>query len=190
MTMSKKLEDIRTHLNELVSEATSQENELLESIRLSERILHDATSRMNTAYADANVSEYHTAQDERRQAQDAIEMYKAKLDSLKSNPLITREDYSSLLADITAEQEKAERKAFRRITKLIEEAIDINTHLLNEIQSGDECLSRLQIECFKDPDYLNAPNGAKQFRVKKWKDYKVPYFVEYLKNSDFFKAAH
>ena len=188
--MSKKLEDIRIHLDQLVLEATSQENELLESIRLSERILNDATSKMNTAYAEANVSEYHTAQDERRQASDAIEMYKAKLDSLKSNPLITREEYSSLSQDITDEQEKAEKKAFRRITKLIEEAIDINAHLLKEIQAGDECLSRLQIECFKDPEYLNAPDGAKRYRVKKWNDYKVPYFVDYLKNSDFYKASH
>ena len=184
------LSEIRKKLDLIKTDETAREQMILEEVDASRRALKAAEDEMKKKKEVSDVRGYGRAIIDKHRAQDNINFYTSQLENLKSRPLITRAEYLSTLEKVEAEQRAINAAAQSKIVRLIDEAVEIAKEAEADIADGNHCLMILQVDCFKDPEYLVAIDEFKPFKHKKWSDSTVGDFVDGLKESDFYKNAH
>ena len=185
--MTNKINEIRQELDSLLLANNEEKDRSRELVETARKAQDAATIETAEAYKAADVKRYHAAQDACRAAADAIKMHSARLAEAERAQLITAGEYADRVHIIEAEQEAAYNKAYSQIAGLIDKAAEINKQLQKDIEAGDDCLKVLQVDCFKDPEYMNAPEAVKYYKLKHWTRQEVPQFVDFMLESEFYK---
>lgn len=184
-----RLSEIRHKIDALRIDEKTREQLFVAEIDAAQAAIEAAEVEMKKSYNTVNTRGYARAMNDRRRAQDRKNIYNERLSQLRESPLITRAEYVSTAHDVNAAQEAILKAAHLKIVQLIDEAAAIARQAEEEVAEGDACLKTLQVDLYKDPEYLSTIDGLKPFKLKKWRDNTVPRFVEDLKASTFYRNA-
>lgn len=188
--MNAVINEIRQELDALILADKEKRAALQEKISAARDAQTAAMIDAAEAYKRAKVERYHKAQEAQRAATDAIEMQSARLAEMEAAPLITPEEYQERIQTIEAEQAATYKAAYMKISKLIDKAAEICDKMQEDITAGDNCMKLLQVDCYKDPDYMNAPEGVKVYKLKHWHAQDVQQFAAFLRESEFYKNTN
>ena len=142
-----------------------------------------AQEEAEKAYKKAKVEDYHKAQEEARINHDAIQMYAAKLEDLKKEPVITKEKFNELreeIADYLGGVVEEDKESLR---ELVKEMIDIRDTEEPILDEGNALIEHLQKDLLKDPCGLFTANGnfiPQPNQVKRFKDYTILEFLRFV----------
>lgn len=137
------------------------------------------------AYKKAKVEDYHKAQEEARVNHDAIQMYAAKLEELKKEPLITKAQFDEMRADIAEHLGGIVAEDKESLREIVKEMLEIKESEGAILEEGNALIEHLQKDLLKDPCGLFAANGnfiPQPNQVKKFRDYSVSEFLNFVTN--------
>lgn len=164
--LTKTLKEMRNRLDALKSANLAEVEKVNAQIETARQMLDKATDAAADAYAKGDERAYHKASDSIRVANDAIEMYRTKLDELATKPLVTEREYRDSIEAVMTELDCVVAQARCDILPLVEQLNEINDAMLDAISYGDAILYDLQRKVFKDThserDVMYDPNGRKQ----------------------------
>lgn len=133
-----------------------EEIELLQQkARESEESAKNAWESMEQCMIDDDIKGYRKAKSEKLAADDAVEMYRTKLERLKEKPLITKEDYDARLIDIKQIWNDAGNAARNEIQALASKISEIMGCYYGITERTNACLHLLQHDIYKDADRQN-----------------------------------
>lgn len=164
--ITENLKEMRNRLDALKSANLEEIEKVNSMIETAKQMLDKATADAAEAYAKDDTKGYHRASDNIRVANDALEMYRTKIDELATKPLVTEAEYRAGIEAVMAELDSVVAKARRDILPLVEQLNKINDAMLDAISYGDAIFYDLQRKVFKDThserDVMYDPNGRKQ----------------------------
>ena len=184
-----RISEIRRDLDALRIDEETREQMFVAEINAAEAAIAAADDEMKKSYNTVNTRGYARAMNDRRRARERKNIYNDRLSQLRESPLITRAEYVATANDINAAQEAIFKAAHLKIVRLIDEAAAIAKQAEEEVAEGDACLKVLQVDLYKDPEYMTTIDELKPFKLKKWRDYTVRGFVDSLTESDFYQNA-
>lgn len=144
-----------------------------------------ALEEAEKAYKKAKVEDYHKAQDEARISHDAIQMYAAKLEELKKEPVINKAKFDELRAEIADYLGGIVAEDKESVRDLVKDMVDIKESEGAILEEGNALIEHLQKDLLKDPCGLFTANGnfiPQPHQVKKFKDYSVAEFLRFVTN--------
>lgn len=97
------LKEMRNRLDALRADNLAEIAKTEETIKTAKEALAKANAAAADAYARGDIKSYHKAGDDRRTAEDVLEMYLTKLDQLETEPLISEAEYKEGIAAVVAE---------------------------------------------------------------------------------------
>ena len=160
-------------------------NMLTESADLEERIeiareqMKSANKAMDEATTCGDVKAYQKAKAECRNFGDEIEMYTKRIDILKNHPLISGEEYERGVLLIMDGLKEVSDDAKKQMLNHLEQIKTIAADCSAEITRGNEVLQQWQGDIFREK--------TSSFTRKKFEDYFVLQFAEYIFESAFYK---
>lgn len=118
---------------------------------------------------------YKKAVTEQREAVDIKHFHIDKIDRLKTDPLIDDERYNELTQKIKGQLQLESDKAVNRVNELLNELKDIGDNLSEKINYGNELLSTLQHDIYKDDASIKTASGRMRVSSKenRHKDYSI-----------------
>lgn len=150
--------------------------QLQEEIASAEADEQAAKQRVIDTRKNDDPKEYSKAIADQRTASDVLGFYTGKLEKLKAEPLISKEQYDTYtqLITITLDKLNTEKKIEAR--KLLEELLVIEPELVINLEKGNEILSYLQRDLFKDDATWTNSKGEKipmEHLKNRYKDYSM-----------------
>lgn len=142
-----------------------------------------ALEEAEKAYKKAKVEDYHKAQEEARTNHDAIQMYAAKVEELKREPVITKAKFDELREDIAEYLGVIVAEDKENLRDLVSEMVEIKDREGHFLTEGNALIEHLQKDLLKDPCGLFAKNGdfiPQPHMIKKFKDYSVSEFLNFV----------
>ena len=167
------VKEIEEKRNKIVAEYTQK----LEAAKEREAAALEAAEK---AYKKAKVEDYHKAQEEARINHDAIQMYAAKLEDLKKEPVITKAQFEELRADIAENLGDIVAEDKESLREIVKEMLEIKESEGAILEEGNALIEHLQKDLLKDPCGIFCANGnfvPQPNQVKKFKDYSVAEFL-------------
>lgn len=151
-----------------------------------------ATEEAIEAFSKADMQLYHQAQDAIRTAEDAIKMYEGLIAETDSKPLIDRDTYTTLKAEIIAALD-CTVEDFDKETEAVIEAQEARADkFYDTIRQGNEMLETLCNHLLRPSNYAEMADGRRVL-VKKNITYNNPSsvgLIDYLTGSSFYKERH
>ncbi len=136
-------------------------------------------------YADADVKNYHKAQDTYRTATDAIAMYENKLKALDDEQLITKEEFNAYYDGIQCELDAINAEAAIKIVEIIDKQIaPICEQTSGMIEHANELLKTLQLSFLKDRRAEEIPT-----LLRKYSDSSVSGYMHFLRGTHLYKKG-
>ena len=172
------VKEIEEKRNKIVAEYTQK----LEAAKEREAAALEAAEK---AYKKAKVEAYHKAQEEARINHDAIQMYAAKLEDLKKEPVITKAKFEELRADIAANLGDIVAEDKESLREIVKDMLEIKESQGAILEEGNALIEHLQKDLLKDPCGLFAANGnfiPQPHQVKRFRDYSVSEFLNFVTN--------
>lgn len=147
--LSNGLEEIEKELQHVVATHNEEVQEFQAEINKAEEEAQKAKEHMAEAKKGDNPKEYAQAVAEQRTANDIVGFYEGKLNKLKSEPLITEDEYREYTRRIKSEMDKINKQASNRASELIEELEAIQSELNPAHTKTNELLNNLQNSIYK-----------------------------------------
>lgn len=147
-------------IRDTLSKRDKQAESSLELISQAEENIISIDRRMEEAAKDGDPLEYKKAKQEKEDAQDIKEMYERRYNAFIRKPLIEKDDYDRIKAEILAEYGALQLKAKGELARLAEEMKAISDHLNTAITETNKALRSLQHDLFMDGDRMKAKNGS------------------------------
>lgn len=145
----------------------------------------EALEAAEKAYINAKVEEYHKAQEEARLSHDAMQMYAAKLEGLKKEPVIDKAKFDELREDIAGYLGEIVEKDKESLRDIVREMLEIEESETAILKEGNDLIEHLQRELLKDPCGMFSAKGTfvpQPHKVKKFNDYSVAQFLSFVTN--------
>lgn len=158
------LKKMRTRLDALRADNLAEVEKVNAQIETARQMLEEANAAAADAYARADLKSYHKAGDDRRTAEDAIEMYLTKLDQLETEPLISEAEYESGIEAVRAELDAILASAKSAMLPIFEQAQKIKADMTEAILFGDGILHDWQHDVFRDDACAVNSKGEKVYR--------------------------
>lgn len=149
INLSKSLEEIEAELQTIVEENKAAIKEFKKEIETAEENAEEAKRTMIDAKKGDDPQAYAQAVAEQRTASDIVGFYEGKLEKLKSEPLVTEEQYKDYTKRIKSEMDRINQQARKRISKLLDELEAIQSELSPAYAKTNELLSNLQNNIYK-----------------------------------------
>ena len=162
--LTKNLEEMRNRLDALKSANLAEIEKVNAQIETARQMLEEANAAAADAYARADLKSYHKAGDDRRTAEDAIEMYLTKLDQLETEPLISEAEYESGIEAVRTELDDVILKAKVAMLPIFEQAQKIKADMLEAVAFGDSILHDWQHDVFRDDACAFNGKGERVYR--------------------------
>ena len=156
------------------------------SIEKHKKAMEEADNASADAYAKADLLGYHKAQDEHRAEYDAVCMLSDKLNALKRQQYLTKAEYESMVSEIMGELDAVTAEGKKKLCGLIEQMKPIMEETEEAIKRGNELLTILQRDLYKDPKYLGTPEMARRSYEKRYRNYSVSEYASEQLGSIFY----
>ena len=187
--MEKSLKHFDERINQILENRTNKKKALEEKLEAAKLIKNDAQQRMEEAAANEDTEAYKTAKENRRNAEDDIEMYLINIAALDSVPLLTKEDkeaYEEGCEQLIAAMDEINKTAIKKCLVLCNKLETIKLEVNQNINEVNELLNRWQHLVYNDAAVVTTATGAKvhlDSLEKKYKDYRIVDFIDYVLNS-------
>ena len=145
--------------NRILSDRKAEMKTISSRIRKAESDAAAAREKLEAATAASDLDAYQNAKADLHRAEDAKEMLKNRLAALKDKPLILKEEYEKLTAEIVAEYTEKDNAACQRLAELADEMNNIGLDLREAIEDANMTLKTLQEEIYKNADRSKHDNG-------------------------------
>lgn len=178
-------EEVKAEVKKIEEKHNKVVNDFTQKYEAAKERRAAALEAAEKAYKNAKIEDYHKAQEEARINADAIELYGAKLEELKKEPVITKEQFKELQGDIVVHLGKIVEKDKEHLRNLVTEMIEIKEKEESEINEGNALIEHLQKDLLLDPcglfgskgNFVPQPNQVKLFR-----DYSIMEFLRFVTN--------
>ena len=170
------LKTIETKIQKILQDGQVKADELTARIETIQQTEQEAAEAFLKAKAAGDPEAYSKAAANQRSAKDIREMYGDKLTALKNAPLISEDEYKSMVNETMAELEQLNTTAKAEAAKHLEALNNIGQELTEVINFGNELLHQVQHDLFKDTAGLKLANGTvipHHSFDKQYKDYSV-----------------
>ena len=187
---NKKLQEVAAKINEMLEEHEREKTETAGKIRTARQMQREANEAGSESFSKLDVAGYHRAQDAAREAKDTAEMYQKQVERLEKAPLLSKEEYNNLVQEIMDELGCVVSKDKEKIISFIDKMLVIKEKESEIIEEGNRLLHILQHKCYKDDACFVTAKGTKIYSEtleKKFKDYSVMWFVDRIKEGEFYK---
>lgn len=189
---NKVFDTAKARMEELQSENSVELKTAKEQIAQAQAMQREAYDEAVKCYEKADTKGYHKAQDASREAKDIIDMFTSKVERLKNDPLITEEEYNTVVNSIMTEQASIVKEAKKRIATLIDQMEEISNDVLEKLEVGNSLLYKWQHDIFKDhAEIKNAAGKCIHIEglEKHFNDYSVVQYVSQQKKSFIYQDA-
>lgn len=178
-------EELKAEVAEIEAKRNKVVAEYTEKYETAKKREEEALEAAEKAYKKAKVEDYHKAQEEARMNHDAIQMYAAKLEELKKEPVITKEKFNELREDIAGYLGEIVAKDKESLREIVKEMLDIKESEGDILDEGNALIEHIQKDLLKDPCGIFCANGnfvPQPSQVKRFKDYSVAEFLNFVTN--------
>lgn len=173
-------EEVKAEVAEIEAKRNKVIADYTEKYETAKKREEEALEVAEKAYKKAKVEDYHKAQEEARLNHDAIQMYAAKLEELKKEPVITKEKFNELREDIAGYLGEIVEKDKESLREIVKEMLEIKDSEGAILEEGNALIEHLQKDLLKDPCGIFSASGnfiPQPNQVKKFKDYSVAEFL-------------
>lgn len=179
----REFEEVKEEVKKLEEKHNKLVNEYTDKFEGAKKREAAALEAAEKAYKNAKAEDYAKAQEEARVNHDVMQMYAAKLEDLKKDPIITQEKFNELRADIAEYLGGIVQEDKDSLRDLVKEMIEIKDNEEKDIDEGNALIEHLQRNLLKDPCGIFASNGVfipQPNKVKKFDDYSVMSFLRFV----------
>lgn len=127
-----------------------------------------------------------------RKASDILDFYSGKLAKLKSEPIIGEEEYNNYTKIIKSELDELNRKNRVKAQNLLRELTIIEPELNINLEKGNDLLSILQHDLYKDDASMQKADGSRirmDHLENRYKDYRLAINISTMVGSPVFDAV-
>lgn len=179
------LNQIDEELTALLLKGKEKEGKLLEEVEVAKASEAEAVNAAIKAKQEDNAKAFAKANQEQRTAKDIADFYLAKLDEIKNDPYISKEDYTAYTARIMSELDQLNNESKVKAGALLKELVQIKEDFEPVLQAGQELLHKLQHTLYKDHAETTTVTGTKvhlDSLENKYRDYSLINWLEYITN--------
>lgn len=189
--MAKKaITELESKIKKILADRVAEAADLEERVEAAKHKQKEANEAMDEATIAGDLKAYQKAKEERKDAEDAIEMHCKRLEALDNKPLISKVEYEKGVAQIMAALGEVSADAKKRIVEHMEQIRIIAAECTAEITNGNEVLHQLQHDIYRDKaeQILASGKGVYMEHLeKKFKDFSVPQFASYVLDSGYYE---
>ena len=146
-------------MNKILAGVQSQIEECGAKIAAAETAVSQSDKDMSEALVSGDDVAYMVAKEKRDKAEASLNMASARMDVLRKGPLISAEEYESMVSGILDKMSEANDRDKREAVKLCEKLIAITDRNLSMIEEGNALLHRLQFDVYRGADVPRNPDG-------------------------------
>lgn len=154
----KQCEQYEARINEVLAGVEAQKAECRTKIDKADADMNKAESDMNEALRSGDDVAYISAKEERDRAEASLNVATARLNTFTRGPLISKEEYESMVSGILSKMGEANDRDKREAVKLCEKLIAITDRNLSMIEEGNALLHRLQYDVYRGADIPRNKN--------------------------------
>lgn len=184
----REIAEVRAEVEEIEAKRNKIIEEYTEKLENAKKRKAEALEAAEKAYKNAQIKDYHKAQDEGRVNSDAIQMYVSKLEELKKEPLISKAKFNELREDIAGYLGEIVGEDKESLRSLVSEMIVIKNREWAVLEEGNNLIEHIQRDLLKDPCGIFAKNGVfieQPHMVKKFRDYSTSEFLNFVTSHPF-----
>ena len=180
-------EEVQKKVKDLEAERYKKIKEYEEKYETADKAEKEALDTAEKAFGEEKVEAYHKAQEKAQLNRDAMKIYEAKLKTLKTEPIISKEEFNELFEAICEHLSAIVEEDKARVRELAAELFEINGRESKELDEGNMLIEHIQRDLLKDPCGVMLSNGnfvEQPNKVKKFKDYSVISFIRLIEYDD------
>lgn len=163
----KTLAGLKVFLGEKLEENVREIKEIETKIAESERKIQEANEAIISAEETIDLKKNEEANKILWSESNAKKLYSNKLNKLKE-PLVTSEEYTQLLNEVTKIADKEHDEQMERAINLIAELKKISEESIQTSVQADELFKTLQRKVYKEPEgSIALPNGRSFYSMDK-----------------------
>lgn len=163
----KTLAGLRVFLGNKLEENVREIKEVETKIAESERKIQEANEAIISAEETIDLKKNEEANKILWSESNAKKLYSNKLNKLKE-PLVTSEEYTQLLNEVTKIAHKEHDEQMERAINLIAEIKKISEESIQTSVQADDLFKTLQRKLYKEPEgFVTLPNGRSNYSMDK-----------------------
>lgn len=164
----KTLAGLRVFLGNKLEENAREIKEIETKIAESERKIQEANEAIISAEETIDLEKNEEANKKLWSESNAKKLYLNKLNKLKELPLVTSEEYTQLLNEVTKIAHKEHDEQMERAINLIAEIKKISEESIQTSVQADDLFKTLQRKVYKEPEgFITLPNGRSNYSMDK-----------------------
>lgn len=144
-------------IDKLLSDRKASEAKAAEALAADETAIQKAEADMKQAASANDLEAYQKAKRALRDAKDSQELHGSWSKSVTEAPVITAEEYKSMVSAIYAEMDALENETLKKAVKLADDMAALGDALEEAYVSANKVLRRLQHDAYKDADRMRNP---------------------------------
>lgn len=155
----KEFNELEKYLSGIASDSSKKIEECKTNIQNADAAIEKANTSLTEAKEKVDYAAYSKAQENIRAANYAKELYSSQIDKLINAPLISEEEYKSLIMDIAQAANMAHDELNNEASKLVDKVklLSDQSEAVNE--RTNNLLGLLQYGVYKDADKRVLANG-------------------------------
>ena len=153
------MKQYKDQIEKILTNSQSEIETCSGKIEAAKKEVEKAEADMSAALLSGNDTAYIAAKKDRDNAEESLRMFTDRMDVLANGPLISAEQYNSMVTEIMGAIEKANTADKKEAAKLCEKLIALAKKNLAMIEDGNATLHSLQYDVYRGDDIPKRSNG-------------------------------
>ena len=189
MTAYEKLKD---KVEKLINDFNAELNARIEDIDKANAQISGAENKMSVATVAGDPLAYSKAKQDKQRAEDAREMYQARVKQLKGDkPLVSREEYDADSREVKEELSQMCLEDKRKVVALCKQIEEIVKRNSQTIEDANETLIRYQRDVFHNWDRKEKSSKGDYYvrpmAENKFEDFSLVWLWDHISNYETYK---
>ena len=175
------LNNIEEELKAILANGNKEVETFLQQVDTAKANEEEAIQAVVKAKQDSEPSVFTKANQDLRNAKDIANFYLDKIDEIKDDPYITKEEHKTYSTRIKVELDKLNHAKKLRAGELLKELAEIQEEVAPVLQKGQDMLHDLQHDILKDTAETTTATGVKihlDSLEDKYQDYTLVQWLE------------
>ena len=188
----KAYEKLKDKVEKLIEDFNAELNARIEDIDKANAQISGAENKMSVATVAGDPLAYSKAKQDKQRAEDAREMYQARVKQLKGDkPLVSREEYDADSREVKEELSQMCLEDKRKVVALCKQIEEIVKRNNKTIEDANEVLIRYQRDVFHDWDRKEKNSKGDYFvrpmAENKFEDFALVWLWDRISNYETYK---
>lgn len=189
--MAKAIAELEARTKKILEERNAELADIESLISEARQQRAAAENDMMVATNNGDTGAYRTAKQNRSNADDAIEMYSARIETLNKKPLITEEEYREGASKAMEYLKSLSAATRRKLIEHVEEMKTIAENATKELEDGNRILHEWQHTLYRDDCIRKTNNGSQYYDrslEQKYEDWEIIQFINSITGSSWYEA--